>query len=268
MRRFLSLILTICLCLTPLNYAFANPNKSDNQLELNAILRQADEVKLLENTDKEGKAYAILDGTKTTITWNKATNDVNLKVEEIEKREAPKESNFKIDINEDFEVSGEMNFEGENYNIEEMINLSDSEATTYVVIGLPIILGSALISALIAASATVVILGVTYVLATEVASTLRKKKPQHYQAAIRYSKKLKRDELFIGNDLEQAGAAGRLKKSSNNDVWSTTQAGAFKIAKLAGGGKNPTAYEKHGGGKPGYYWHYHIYNRTGGHSFG
>ncbi|MCC0697277.1 hypothetical protein [Clostridioides sp. ES-S-0048-02] len=67
MRRFLSLILTICLSLTPLNYTFTNPSKSDNQLELNGILKQADELKLLENTDKEGKTYAILDGTKTTI---------------------------------------------------------------------------------------------------------------------------------------------------------------------------------------------------------
>lgn len=54
---------------------------------------------------------------------------------------------------------------------------------------------------------------------------------------------------------------------AGNDVWSTSKNNAQKIARLAGNGKTPIGPEKHGNGKPGYYSHYHIYNRSGGHSF-
>ena len=258
MKKLISIILSFCMIFTNFNAIYANQN---SDLELIGILEDADRVELVQNDYNYGEAYAIFGNLKSTIKWNKKTNEVEFEVENLKSRSILDKSTFDIEINEEFEPVGVLEYNGEKYDLE----TTDINQNARVVLALPAIVGSALVSALIAASATVIIAGVTYVLATEIASTLRKKQPKHYQAAIRYSKKLKRNELFIGDSLGETGASGRLK--AGNDVWSTSQAGAKKIAKLAGGNKEPVGAEKHGGGKPGYYWHYHTHNRKGGHSF-
>lgn len=256
MKKLIAIVLSFCMLFTNFNAVYANPS---NELELVGILEDADKVELIQNDYDYGEAYAVFGNLKHTIRWNKKTNEVDFKVENLKSKSVLESSTFNIEINEDFEPIGTIKYNGDEYNLKEIdVNPNTRMALTAVV-------GSALITYLIAISASVVILGVTYVLATEIASELRKKKPKHYQAAIRYSKKFKRNELFIGNSLGETGASGRLK--AGNDVWSTSQAGAKKIAKLAGGNKEPIGAEKHGGGKPGYYWHYHTYNRKGGHSF-
>lgn len=258
MKKLIAIMLSFCMLFTNFNAIYANQS---NELELVGILKNADKVELVQNDYDYGEAYAIFGDLKNTIKWNKKTNEVDFKVENLKSRSILESSIFNIEINENFEPIGTIEYNDDKYDL----NITDINQNSRFVIALPGIIGSALISALIAASASVVIAGVTYILATEIASSLRKKSYKHYQAAIRYSEKLKRNELFIGNSLGETGASGRLK--SGNDVWSTSQAGAKKIAKLAGGNKEPVGAEKHGGGKPGYYWHYHTYNRKGGHSF-
>lgn len=274
MKKILSFIMTLCLILTPLNSIYAQT--SNTELYLEGILAQAEDVKVLRNDDKISEAYAILDGVKSTIKWNRETNDVELIIEDARVKNSAEQSSFKIEINEDFEISDVSSYEGDNQEIQELLMSPELQSgdidksgysNTRTVIVLGGVLGWAVLEALIAAAATVTILGVTYALATEVASQLRKKKHKHYQAAIRYSSKLKRDELFIGDPLGEQGAAGRLMKKEHNDVWSTQQSYAEKVARIAGEGNAPTAPEKHGGGKLGYYWHVHTWNRKGGHSF-
>lgn len=71
-------------------------------------------------------------------------------------------------------------------------------------------------------------------------------------------------------------AVSRLK--GGNDTWSISERYAYKVACSAGNGRTPASTNKKGGEnhgydsktgkqKPGYYWHYHMYNRKGGHSF-
>ncbi|CEK40090.1 hypothetical protein [Paraclostridium sordellii] len=258
MKKLITLILSFCLTIIPFNGVFAN---SDSDLEAIGILSKADELKLIQNNDEFGEAYAVLNNLKHTIKWNKKTNEVFFTVEDLRTRGNIENSSFNIEINEDFKPMGTIKYNDEEHSVQNI----DTNMDARFVAALPVIVGSALITALIQASATVIVAGVTYVLATEIASALRKKNYKHYQATVKYSSKLKRNDLFIGNALGETGASGRLK--AGNDVWSTSKSGAQKIAKLAGGGKTPVGAEKHGNGKPGYYWHYHTYNRKGGHSF-
>lgn len=120
-------------------------------------------------------------------------------------------------------------------------------------------IGEALLSHLIAASAAVVIAGVTYTVASKVASKLRNKSYDHYAAVIR------KGDVYIGNPISYSAAVARMK--SGGDVWSKSYSLAAKVARGAGNGRTPVGPERHGNGKPGYYWHFHTYNRSGGHSF-
>lgn len=76
-----------------------------------------------------------------------------------------------------------------------------------------------------------------------------------------------KDRVMIGNKpLTLDEAASRLKGAPPyNDVWSTDSVKAFKVAAKAGNGKTPIHDSAHGG--EGYLPHWHIYNRSGGHSF-
>lgn len=259
MKKIIAIIISFCIIFTNFNSIYANSN---SDLELIGVLKDADKIQLVQNDYNFGEAYAVFGDLKNTVRWNKNTNEVNFKVENIKTRSLLENSTFNMEINENFEPSGLIEYDGEKYSLE---TTDANTSNARFVIGLPAIIGSALVSALIAASASIIIYGVRYFLKAEIESALRKKKYKHYQAAVRYSEKLKRYDLFIGDALGETGASGRMK--AGNDVWSTSKTGASNIARLAGGGKNPVGAEKHGGGKPGYYWHYHTYNRKGGHSF-
>jgi len=83
----------------------------------------------------------------------------------------------------------------------------------------------------------------------------KSKKRYHYPADV------KGDKVYISpKGLTSSAAVTRGKKG--HDVWSTSKAGAKTIATKIKGSKKPVGPEIHGGGKPGYMWHYHPYNRT------
>lgn len=73
--------------------------------------------------------------------------------------------------------------------------------------------------------------------------------------------------LTVLNGMNLNTATNYMK--AGGDVWSTSQPLAWKIAYYAGkpkGGRlqQPTKVERHGSGN---FWHYHTWNRAGGHSF-
>ncbi len=82
---------------------------------------------------------------------------------------------------------------------------------------------------------------------------------------------LTKGDLYIGNSLTKAQAVARLKSSDskNNNVWSKSYSLAAAIAREAGGNRTPIGPERDKGksSAEGYYFHFHLYNRTGGHSF-
>ncbi|MFR2989316.1 MAG: RHS repeat-associated core domain-containing protein, partial [Faecalibacillus sp.] len=141
------------------------------------------------------------------------------------------------------------------------INYVDPSGHNPAVIILPWALGLA--KAALAALITVVIGGATYVLVSQIQERARNKKPGYYMAAIRYSIRLGRNDLFVGPKIKEGYAKMRLR--NKKDVWSTSKDKAMKIARKAGYGNTPRGYDKkhnylgelHGNGKPGYYRHFH-----------
>jgi hypothetical protein len=144
-------------------------------------------------------------------------------------------------------------------NEEFVVNSNEAHASMAFLAPIGVVIGEALLSHLIAASAAVVIAGVTYTVASKVASKLRNKSYDHYAAVIR------KGDVYIGNPISYSAAVARMK--SGGDVWSKSYSLAAKVARGAGNGRTPVGPERHGNGKPGYYWHFHTYNRSGGHSF-
>ncbi|MFP7473385.1 SAR2788 family putative toxin [Niallia taxi] len=150
---------------------------------------------------------------------------------------------------------------GEEYNV----NTNEFKTSLVWLIPIGVVLGEALIAHLISAGLAVVIAGITYTAVKEVAKELKKKKHEHYMAV------LTKGDLYIGNSLSKAQAVSRLKSSDkkNNNVWSVSYSAAAKIAREAGGNRTPIGPERDKGksSAEGYYFHFHLYNRSGGHSF-
>ena len=151
----------------------------------------------------------------------------------------------------------------------EKFEVNNTKATSNFAFVVPIgiVVGEALVSYLVAASLGIVVAGVVYVAASKVAAKLRKEKRyEHYAPSLNKSK----TNLYIGPALTYKQAMTRLKKG---DVWSISRSLARKVAQGAGGGRIPKGPEIHNKDSNGklksgtYYYHYHIYNRTGGHSF-
>lgn len=262
-KKIISIVSLVCFSMLIIPSKHSNANIID---DLPKILQYASEFEILQNDSYYGIAYAILNNEKTTIQWDKVTNSVNMYTENINSRSNSKtETNFNIEIDENFNISGDILVDEEFYSIDYLEELSENyNDNSRFVLSLGSVLGAAVLKALIATTATVVIAGVTYALITEVATTLKNNKNYtHYKAAIRYSSKLKRYDLFVGDDISFTKAVSRLK--NGNDVWSKASASAGNVARTAGNGNEPIRDNPHGGA--GYYPHYHIYDRSGGHSF-
>ncbi len=84
-----------------------------------------------------------------------------------------------------------------------------------------------------------------------------------------WSANLKGQYVDIGRPLTFNQAVAEVATGRN--VFTVTWYEAAAVARAAGGktGANntPLPREIHGGGKKGYYWHYHTYNRKGGHVY-
>lgn len=172
---------------------------------------------------------------------------------------------YKIEVETATEDKIEANFidieTGEEYNV----NSDNLQASFAFLIPLGVIIGEALLSHLIAIGLAVTIAGITYTAVKEVSSKLKKDKHKHYMAMIT------RGDLYIGNALSRSQAVSRIKSTDtkNNNVWSVSYTDAASLAREAGGNRTPVGPERDRGktSAEGYYQHFHLYNRTGGHSF-
>ncbi|BCG60068.1 hypothetical protein PUR_34930 [Paenibacillus sp. URB8-2] len=151
----------------------------------------------------------------------------------------------------------------ESYKIEQ----DKLEASFVWLIPIGVVIGEWLISQLLAAGTAIVIAGVTYVVATEIAQSLRNKQYDHYEA------KLMSGKVWIGNAIPLVDAAARLVNpmftTANQNVWSKSAALAALVAQTAGGGRTPAGPELSCNQVHGFTYivHYHTWNRVGGHSF-
>ena len=197
-------------------------------------------------------------------TMNESTKNIVL---EVKNEDKSKPEVYQVDIHE---AEGDLlvatftdKATGKKYKVDN----TKAKSNFAFVIPIGIVIGEAVVAHLLAASLAIVVAGVTYVAATEVASKLRKnKRYDHYAASLNKSK----TAMYIGPSLTYKQAKSKLKKG---DVWSISKSLAKKVAQGAGGNRNPIGPEIHNKDKNGklksgkYYYHYHTYNRAGGHSF-
>ena len=118
-------------------------------------------------------------------------------------------------------------------------------------------IGSVLV--LLKITATVVVGGMTLYYAGDMIKELRKEKKGYYVAALKYSKKLKRKDLFIGPYLKTRQAKRRVKYF-NGDVWATSESRAYELA-YSVGDRVPIHDDKY---KKGKYRHYHAKKKSKG----
>ena len=82
-------------------------------------------------------------------------------------------------------------------------------------------------------------------------------------SSVRYwSATLKSGYVDIGRALTFYEAVSEVKAGRN--VFAVTKAEAAAVAQAAGNGKTPLYDGVHGGGKTGYYYHYHVYGHANG----
>jgi hypothetical protein len=132
-----------------------------------------------------------------------------------------------------------------------------------------VIIGQFLLEQLLAIGTAVVIGSLTWAAAESVAMSLRNRQDHDHYAA-----RIMQNDVWVGPSISLSQATIRLTSFNGdadalgNDVWSRTQSLAAKVAKIAGGGRNePVGPEIHGVLGRGYYYHFHTWNRVGGHSF-
>lgn len=228
----------------------------------NAKTNKNDEFTILVNNSKKLQIKAERDGVKAILKFDKETNELSLNTNEKSNKSGKNNRDYKIDVKTATDEKIEATFidieTGEEYSI----NTDELQASFAFLLPLGVVIGETLLAHLVAAGLAITIAGVTYAAATEVIEKLNKEKHNHYAA------KLKSNVLYIGNNVSLSTAASLLK--SGEDVWSKSGDLAAKVAREAGGGRPAVPSENHwdkGLKKHRYYNHYHIYNRSGGHSF-
>ncbi|ANB59071.1 hypothetical protein GFC29_3150 [Anoxybacillus sp. B7M1] len=291
-KQAISILLTLVLLvgIVPTNSSTLAEEITDDQTQTDAI--NEENIKIVENNEKtleiqtevsiDNTTNATTDDTTNATTddttnattdettnatvslsLDKGTNEFTVTSIETDSQGNQVEKEYKVDVENATEDGIVATFTdmgtGEKYEL----NTNELHASFAFLIPIGVIIGEALLEHLIAIGLAAVIAGVTYTVASSVSETLRKKQYDHYPAYI----DKKKDRVMIGNKpLTLDEAASRLKGAPPyNDVWSTDSVKAFKVAAKAGNGKPPIHDSAHGG--EGYLPHWHIYNRSGGHSF-
>ncbi|WP_199426318.1 SAR2788 family putative toxin [Thermaerobacillus caldiproteolyticus] len=283
-KQAISILLTLVLLvgIVPTNSSTLAEEITDDQTQTDAI--NEENIKIVENNEKtleiqtevsiDNTTNATTDDTTNVTTddttnatvslsLDKGTNEFTVTSIETDSQGNQVEKEYKVDVENATEDGIVATFTdmgtGEKYEL----NTNELHASFAFLIPIGVIIGEALLEHLIAIGLAAVIAGVTYTVASSVSETLRKKQYDHYPAYI----DKKKDRVMIGNKpLTLDEAASRLKGAPPyNDVWSTDSVKAFKVAAKAGNGKPPIHDSAHGG--EGYLPHWHIYNRSGGHSF-
>lgn len=225
----------------------------EENIILNGILSDVDEFKIIANEKDYVIAYAVMGDLKVTVSWNQDSNLITVTDENLNARHIsePHTTSYTIELDEN------LNLLNNDFNLELRNSIAGSTPISSV-------LGNKLVEALVAAAVYVTYNGVKYFLMTEVQSTLKKKDKYHYEAILRYRPEMFGYDIFLGPALTTELASSWL--AMGKDIWSTSKYYAEKVARAAGNGKTPVLDAPHQQ-RPGYYWHYHRFDRAGGHSF-
>lgn len=142
---------------------------------------------------------------------------------------------------------------------EHVATSTGSGAAIPLILGIPLLVSA--LEALLAASAVVIVAGVTYVAVTNAIQALNRdgSSYQHFIAM-----RLANRPLMIGGGIS-FGTAVKIV-SGGGDIWSRSQGGAKTVCQSAGGGRPPVGPEKDASGSFKV-WHYHTVARNGAHCF-
>ncbi|WHX30765.1 hypothetical protein QNK09_00295 [Brevibacillus agri] len=254
-KRTLSLILSICLLVIVLgNNVLAKDHKYSNDSDDFEIIQNDYKAIVLKGEYEGDELYATFDKVTHEITMKAVTNASVMGMQLFSAK--PKETEYKVDLKEyhDGELSAVItNEDGE---VEYEIDTTKVSAQAPLVVPLLEILGSALLEELLAIAAAITIGGITYVVVTEMADTIRKKSYNYYYAKVKYG------DVYIGPAFPNDSAAfAYLNESAKNDVWAKTKDKATQAAmKVAGYAQYCTSNDYKG---DGYYPHYHPKTRSG-----
>lgn len=194
---------------------------------------------------------------------DKDTREFTVKSVETDSEGNQVEKEYKVDVQQATEHGIVATFTDMNTGEKYEINTNELHASFAFLIPIAVVVGEALLEHLIAMGLAFVIAGVTYTLASEIVPTLRNKNYDHYAAYLKT-----KEGVYIGNPISLSEAISRLngKDFETNNVWSKTSGLAKKVAKEAGGGREPVFDSPHGS-YPKFLPHFHKWNRSGGHSF-
>ncbi|WP_187355581.1 hypothetical protein ['Paenibacillus yunnanensis' Narsing Rao et al. 2020] len=254
-RAMLSLVIAVSLIFTLFsNNVFADATDSTPTYE---IIRSDQDVVEMVGRYQGDELYATFDRYTREITLRAVENSSGLfrkanvteyKVDVLE-AEAGKLSAIVTDPTTNEEIKIEKGY-------------TEDKVTAQIPLLVPIlgVIGAALLEQLLAAGLAVVILGVTYVVASSIADKIKNNKADYYAATI-YG-----GEVVVAGTIDYNTAWSRIGYGSG-DVFSRTRELAASLAANAGSGYW-VGPENHGNGTltDGYYWHYHPWKPMAGHA--
>lgn len=260
-KKIISVLLVVTLMfssISSINVVFAEENSPSVD---NAV------IEIVENSDDEITLQATIEEENAVVqtTFDKESNEFLIISNEPNENGEMIEKTYRAIVEHATEDEIVATFidttTGETFNV----NSNEFQASLAWFVPLGVVLGEALLAHLVASGTAFVLAGVTYTAVKEVSDKLKKKEHNHYMA------KITKGDLFIGNPLTKSQAIDRLQSNDkkNNNVWSKNYDLAAKIAYGAGNNKTPVGPEIDKGktSAEGYYFHFHIHNRSGGHSF-
>ncbi|WP_145322925.1 hypothetical protein [Paenibacillus xylanexedens] len=273
LATFLVFVLVSVGVITPSNVKAQNNNITTELDGVEVVVNNEQEIRL--KTEIDGVVGILvqdketLETTLTTYEESKLTPVSLMSVESIDNNLVEQYALTIDDYSTRFGAT--ITYEDEETGQKSTISNNDSVIQPMMVILAPLvqIVGAKLIESLLLIAAVIIINHIEFARTDEIAMNLRNKREyDHYYA------KIMQGDVWIGPSISLSNAALRLKSFNGdstitgNDVWSTTLSGAAKVAERAGGGKEAVGPEIHGGGLGfGYYYHFHTWNRVGGHSF-
>lgn len=222
-------------------------------------------IKVLQNTANTIKIVGEYKGDLVYATMDKKTREITMQTVEKPKnnlkglfsKEKDKISNYKVKVQKADGEDVEASFLELETKKEYKIGKSSSDkVVAQAVIAVPLIniVGGWLIRYLMALFFSVVIGGMTYVVASEIAQTLRDKKQYNY-----YYATLRNNKVYIGSAYPNDGTAFAAVRGGSN-LFAISDAKANEAARKGGNG-NATHHLAHGGGD-GYWNHWHPMSGT------
>lgn len=273
LTKFLSLVLTLAILVV----SFVHSPSLVKAEELD----QLEGVEVLVNNDSEIRLKTEIDGLVGVLVQDQETKEITLTTYEANEID-PNSYSLNALTNEDKidqytlsldkysdEAGATITYQDESTGQTVTVDSDESETRALVVILAPLvqIVGAKLIEALLLTAAAIMINEMEFVKTDSIATNLRNKQYNHY-----YAKIMQRD-VWIGPAISESVAVARLASFNGdgdldgNDVWSKSQSAAARVAQKAGGNREPVGPEIHGTLGSGFYYHFHTWNRVGGHSF-